>query len=68
MALTATHMEHFAGVPVVSYEELKKEPGEHVFVLCHSGWDWTDQAFAQDGAKVRPLGKAMGGDVVAVKF
>ena len=68
MALTAMHMQQFTGLPVVSYEELSGQPGEHVFVLYHSGWDWTDEAFAQDGAIVRPVGKAMGGDVAAVRF
>ncbi|MGA1982309.1 MAG: glycosyltransferase family 39 protein [Acidobacteriaceae bacterium] len=68
MALTAMHMQHFTGLPVVSYETLRAQPGEHAFVLFHTGWDWTDQAFAQDGARVRPLGHAMGGDVAAVTF
>jgi uncharacterized membrane protein len=68
MALTAMHMQHFTDVPVLSYEELRASPGEHIFVLYHTGWDWTDQAFAEDGATVRPVGQAMGGDVVAVRF
>ena len=68
MALTAVHMQHFTGLPVASYEALRVQPGEHVFVLFHTGWDWTDRAFAQDGAQVRPLGRAMGGDVAAVRF
>ena len=68
MALTAMHIAHFTGLPVVSYEELRAMPGEHLFVLYHSGWDWTDQAFAEDGARVRPVGKAMAGDVTAVRF
>jgi hypothetical protein len=66
MALTAMHMQHFTGLPVVNYEALRAQPGEHVFVLFHTGWDWTDQAFAQDGAQVRAVGHAMGGDVAAV--
>ena len=68
MALTAMHMEHFTGLPVVPYEELKTMPGEHLFVLYHTGWDWTDQAFATDGARVRPVGHTMGGDVASVRF
>jgi hypothetical protein len=68
MALTAVHMQHFTGLPVVTYEALRAQPGEHIVVLFHTGWDWTDQAFAQDGAQVRPLGQAMGGDVAAVWF
>jgi hypothetical protein len=68
MALTAMHLQHFTGLPVVSYETLRAQPGEHVFVLLHTGWDWTDQAFAQDSARVTPVGKAMGGDVASVRF
>jgi hypothetical protein len=68
MALTAMHIGGFTGLPVVSYEELRARPGEHLFVLYHTGWDWTDQAFAADGARVRAVGRAMGGDVAAVRF
>jgi uncharacterized membrane protein len=68
MALTAMHIARFTGLPVVSYEELRAMPGEHLFVLYHTGWDWTDQAFAEDGAKLRPVGHAMAGDVAAVRF
>jgi uncharacterized membrane protein len=68
MALTAMHIARFTGLPVVEYEALRARPGEHLFVLYHTGWDWTDQAFAADGARVRPVGDAMGGDVAAVGF
>jgi hypothetical protein len=68
MALTAMHIARFTDLPVVSYEALRAMPGEHLFVLYHTGWDWTDQAFAQDGALVRPVDHAMAGDVAAVKF
>jgi hypothetical protein len=68
MALTAMHIARFTGLPVVVYEALRARPGEHLCVLYHTGWDWTDQAFAADGARVRPVGDAMGGDVAAVGF
>ena len=68
MALTAMHMARFTGLPVVPYEALRAQPGEHLFVLYHTGWDWTDQAFAEDRARVRPVGRAMAGDVAAVGF
>ena len=68
MALTAMHIAHFTGLPVVSYEALRARTGEHLFVLYHTGWDWTDQAFAADGARVRPVGHAMAGDVAVVGF
>jgi hypothetical protein len=53
---------------VVAYEAVKAAPGEHVFLMQHSGWDWTDQAFAEDGATVRVVGKAIGGDIAVVRF
>ncbi len=68
MALTAMHLEHFTPLPVVSYESLRAQPGEHLFVLFHTGWDWTDQAFAADSAQLRPLGHALAGDIVNVRF
>jgi hypothetical protein len=68
MALTAMHLRQFTDLPVAAYEAVKVNPGEHVFVMLHSGWDWTDQAFAEDGATVRVVGKAMGGDVAVVRF
>lgn len=68
MALTATHMHHFTDAPVVAYETIRNRPGEHIFVLFHTGWDWTDQAFAADSAKLRPIGSALGGDVAGVSF
>ena len=68
MALTAMHLQHFTSLPVVSYEALREQPGEHVFVLFHTGWDWTDQALAQDGAQIRRVGSFMGGDVAVVRF
>lgn len=67
-ALTALHMQRFTGLRVVRYEDLKSMPGAHAFVLFHSGWDWTDEALAQDGAMVSRLGQAMGGDAVSVTF
>jgi hypothetical protein len=68
MALTAMHIARFTGLPVVPYEALRARPGEQLFVLYHTGWDWTDQAFAEDGARVQPVGHAMAGDVAAVRF
>ncbi len=68
MALTAMHIARFTGLPVAPYEALRSQPGEHLFVLYHTGWDWTDGAFAADGARVRPVGHAMAGDVAAVGF
>lgn len=67
-ALTGAHMRYFTGLHVVPYEQLRSTPGEHVFVLYHSGWDWTDSAFAAGNAQVKSLGPAAGGDAAAVRF
>ncbi|HZQ44327.1 MAG TPA: glycosyltransferase family 39 protein [Acidobacteriaceae bacterium] len=67
-SLTAEHMQDFTGFTIVPYARLKETPGEHVILLYHSGWDWTDQALAADSAHVNPLGPALDGDAVAVRF
>jgi 4-amino-4-deoxy-L-arabinose transferase-like glycosyltransferase len=66
-SLTAEHMQHFTGFTIVPYAQLKSAPGEHMLVLYHSGWDWTDQALAADGVRITPLSPGLGGDVVLAK-
>jgi uncharacterized membrane protein len=68
MALTAMHMQHFTSLPVERYEQVRTLPGEQLFVLRHTGWDWTDQAFEADGAQVRVIGHALDGDIALVTF
>jgi hypothetical protein len=69
MYLTAVHTMRFSSQPIVSYDDLRKIPGDHLFVRYPtSGWDWIDAAFAQETAHVQELGKGFGGDVVKVRF
>ena len=68
VSLTAMHMRAFTGFPIVAYEQWKQQPGPHILILFHSGWDWTDQALAEDHAELSPLGPALGGDAVSVRF
>ncbi len=68
VSLTALHMRAFTGFPILDYETLKRQPGPHIFILFHSGWDWTDQALAADHARITPSGPALGGDAVSVDF
>ncbi|HKO18862.1 MAG TPA: hypothetical protein VJU82_08245, partial [Acidobacteriaceae bacterium] len=68
MALTAMHLQHFTKLPLERYERVRTMPGEQLFILRHTGWDWTDQAFAADGAQLRILGHALDGDVALVTF
>jgi hypothetical protein len=67
-SLTAEHMQHFTGFRIVPYAQLKAMPGDHAIVLYHSGWDWTDQALAADGAHITSLGPALDGDVVSARY
>jgi hypothetical protein len=69
MYLTALHTMRFSSQPIMSYDELRRLPGEHVFVRYPtSGWDWAEAAFAQEAAQVDKLGEGFGGDVVKVRF
>jgi hypothetical protein len=68
MFLTATHTQKFSPQPIVSYDDLRRTPGDHIFATYHTGWDWTDAAFATEAAQVQPLGEGFGGDVVRVRF
>lgn len=68
MFLTATHTQRFSTQPILSYEQLQLQPGEHLFATFHSGWNWTQQAFADEHATVKPLGSAFGGELEAVRF
>jgi hypothetical protein len=68
MFLTAIHTQHFSPQPIVSYDALRHSPGDHLFVTYRSGWNWTQQAFAEDHATINPLGSAFGGQLDAVRF
>ena len=67
VSLTAEHMRHFTGFTIVPYSQLQQQPGAHLLVLYHSGWDWTDQALAAD-AQTTPLGPALTGDAILARF
>jgi hypothetical protein len=67
-SLTAEHMRHFTSFRIVPYEQLSTEPGPHIFVLKHDGWNWTADAFADAHDNITPLGPAMQGDAASVQF
>ena len=68
MYLTAVHTKKFSDQPMMSYKDVRKMPGEHAFATFHSGWSWTDDAFAEEAAHMEPIGEAFGGDLVKVQF
>jgi hypothetical protein len=67
-SLTALNMKSFTQFTIAPYESLTTQPGDHIFLLYHDGWNWTDQAFAVDHAQVTPIGKMLQGDTAAVRF
>jgi hypothetical protein len=68
MYLSGIHTKKFSSLPIVSYDELRRTPGEHIFAVYHSDWDWTAAAFAEEAAHVEPMGQAFGADLVKVRF
>jgi hypothetical protein len=68
MYLTATHTQRFSLQPIVPYETIRQAPGEHLFVMYHSGWNWTDTAFNTEVRSMKFIGRDFGGDLVKVRF
>ena len=63
------HLQHFTSVPVMRYEDLQRQPGEHLLLLRYGGgWNWIDPALTDDHARVESFAHALGGDVAAVHF
>ena len=68
VSLTAMHMRAFTGFPIIPWDQLHAQPGPHVMILFHGGWDWTDEALTESRAQITPLGPALNGDAVSVRF
>jgi 4-amino-4-deoxy-L-arabinose transferase-like glycosyltransferase len=81
--LTALHLHNFDHTPIVAYEDLAAQPGEHIFLdfaqpSIRSGrtrsWNWIGLALVADDANVKLLGHAfranddVTGDVVSAEF
>jgi len=64
----AIHLKSVQPYKILSYENVKTEPGEHIFVVAQGGWNWIEQAFAAEPVEIRPIGHAFGREVVSVRF
>ena len=60
-------LKTFAPYTILPYESVLDEPGDHLFVVAHGGWNWLDKAFASGELQVTPVGVAFGRDVVYVR-
>ena len=67
-SMIVLHMKSFTPYTILPYESLTTQPGDHIFVVSHGGWNWTDQAFAAEHVVVRPIGNLAGSEVVSVRF
>jgi 4-amino-4-deoxy-L-arabinose transferase-like glycosyltransferase len=61
------NLKTFTPYMIVPYESVIHEPGEHLFVVTHGGWNWLDKAFASGQLQVTTVGPAFGGEVVSVR-
>lgn len=68
VSLTAMHMRGFTPHVIVPYEEWKRLPGSQVLLQYRSGWNWTADALAADGADVHKLSPVGEGEAVVVRF
>jgi bifunctional DNA-binding transcriptional regulator/antitoxin component of YhaV-PrlF toxin-antitoxin module len=67
-SLTAENLSHFSALPIVRYEQILADPSPHIFALYDGGWDWTDPAFAEDHAVVKPITPWFDGQAALVTF
>jgi 4-amino-4-deoxy-L-arabinose transferase-like glycosyltransferase len=67
-SISAMNMQHFTTLPIVDYDQLQHEPGQHLLVQLHDGWNWTAKAAALEHARVLPLGPSFGGEAVSVQW
>jgi hypothetical protein len=67
-SIIVLHLKSFAPYTILPYESPASQPGEHIFVISHGGWNWTDQAFAAEHVEVKFLGNIFGSELVSVRF
>ncbi|MGA8939430.1 MAG: glycosyltransferase family 39 protein [Acidobacteriaceae bacterium] len=64
---TALNLKSFTPYTIVPYESVIGQPGVHLFVVTHGGWNWLDKALAGTQMQATPIGQALGGEVVSVR-
>ncbi len=67
-SLTAQNLSQFSALPIIPYDGLLTDPSPHLFALYSGGWDWTDQAFAEDRAVATPIAPWFDGQASFVSF
>jgi hypothetical protein len=53
---------------IVPFESVFNQGTEHLLLLYHNPWDYTDHALSESHAQIKYLGQFFGGDLVLVRF
>jgi hypothetical protein len=67
-SISAMNMQHFTALPIADYDQVQREPGQHLLVHFRDGWNWTDKAILREHALVLPLGHSFGGEAVSAQW
>jgi 4-amino-4-deoxy-L-arabinose transferase-like glycosyltransferase len=67
-AITDVNMQHFTTLPITSYNQAFDTPTPHLLISFPGGWNWIDQALAQDHARITPLGTSFAGDALSIQL
>jgi Dolichyl-phosphate-mannose-protein mannosyltransferase len=69
ISLTADHMRNFTNFKIVPFESVVAQSGDHMFVDYGTGqWTWTHKALQASHASIKPIGSAVGGQLVSAQF
>ena len=67
-SISAMNLQHFTRLPIVSYDQIQREPGSHLLVQFQDGWNWTEKATTAEHALITPLGRSFAGEAVSVRW
>ena len=67
-AITDVNLQHFTALPITSYDQAFASPAPHLLITFPGGWNWIDNALAQDHALIIPLGTSFGGEALSIQM
>ena len=67
-AITDVNLQHFTALPITSYDQAFATPAPQLLITFPGGWNWIDNALAQDHALITPLGTSFGGEALSIQM
>jgi hypothetical protein len=67
-AITDVNLQHFTALPIASYDQAFATPAPQLLITFPGGWNWIDNALAQDHALITPLGTSFGGEALSIQM